>query len=136
MPRYEGGDDFDLPAPVVHATLRDPATGGVLSDVPLLLHTGADVTLLPQNAIDALGVTPQAETGYELSGFDGATTVSRIVRLELIFLGKTFRRVGSLCPQNTVESSFNLLLDGDDGNSDIVGVMFSDSFSNYFVAAL
>jgi predicted aspartyl protease len=91
MPPYEGGDDFDPPAPVVHATLRDPATGGVLSDVPLLIDTGADVTLLPQNSIDALGVTPQAETGCELSGFDGATTVSRIVRLELIFLDKTFR---------------------------------------------
>ena len=91
MPQYEDADAFDPPAPVVRATLRDLATGGVLSHVPLLIDTGADVTLLPQSAIDALGVTPQAETAHELSGFDGATSVSRVVRLELIFLDKTFR---------------------------------------------
>lgn len=91
MPQYEGGDDFDPPAPVVRATLRDPATGGVVVGVPMLIDTGADVTPLPQSAIDSLGIVPSPDGAYELSGFDGATTVSFVVRLELIFLDKTFR---------------------------------------------
>ncbi len=40
MPAYDAVN-FDPPAPIAYATLRNPATGETLSDVPLLIDTGA-----------------------------------------------------------------------------------------------
>ena len=47
MLKYDA-NQFDPPAPVAHVTLRHPATGVSISDVPMLLDTGADVTLRTQ----------------------------------------------------------------------------------------
>jgi len=44
MPDYDA-ENFEPPAPVAYVTLRNPATGALLSDVPMLIDTGADVTL-------------------------------------------------------------------------------------------
>lgn len=49
MPEYDA-ENFEPPAPVAYVTLRNPATGVLLSDVPMLIDTGADITLLPSNA--------------------------------------------------------------------------------------
>jgi hypothetical protein len=46
MPGYDP-DQFDPPAPVARVELRDPASGAVVADVPMLIDTRADVTLLP-----------------------------------------------------------------------------------------
>ena len=46
MPSYDA-TDCDPPAPVAQVTLRNPHSGEMVVDVPLLLDTGADVTLLP-----------------------------------------------------------------------------------------
>ena len=51
MPAYDA-KLFDPPAPVAHVTLRHPATGASLSDVPMLMDTSADVTLLPRIYVD------------------------------------------------------------------------------------
>ena len=47
MPRY---DDvrFSPPAPVAAVTVRVPLTGDAVADVPMLIDTGADVTLTPR----------------------------------------------------------------------------------------
>ena len=45
MPSYDA-TDCDPPAPVAQVTLRNPHSGKMVVDVPLLLDTGADVTLL------------------------------------------------------------------------------------------
>jgi hypothetical protein len=50
MPKYNT-EHFDPPAPVAYVTLRNPATGALLSDVPMLIDTGADTTLLPVYAV-------------------------------------------------------------------------------------
>jgi predicted aspartyl protease len=47
---------FDPPAPVARMTPRNPHSGATVSDVLLLLDTGADVTLLPRTAVEQLGV--------------------------------------------------------------------------------
>jgi len=65
-------DRFDPPAPVAHVTLYYNATGAVVSDVPMLLDTGADVTLLPREFVELLGVSPEEGLTYEVAGFDGA----------------------------------------------------------------
>lgn len=47
--------DFDPPAPVV--TLRNETTGAEWLNVPMQLDTGADVTLVPQTAVNKLDLT-------------------------------------------------------------------------------
>jgi hypothetical protein len=45
MPKYDA-ENFDPPAPVAYVSLRDPATGASMSNVPMLIDTGADVHTL------------------------------------------------------------------------------------------
>ncbi|MDQ3005240.1 MAG: retropepsin-like domain-containing protein [Chloroflexota bacterium] len=70
--------------------LLNPATGASLSDVPLLIDTGADVTLLSREVVERLGIEPVDDEAYEVQGFDGESKLVKIVQLELIFLGRKF----------------------------------------------
>lgn len=90
MPRY---DDtyFSSAAPVAKVTLRVPESNDSLSDVPMLIDSGADVTLLPQSSVDVLGIEADAGEVYQLEGFDGSISVSKAVRVDLVFGGKTFK---------------------------------------------
>jgi hypothetical protein len=45
---------FAPPAPLSRVTLRNPETGKTQTDVPMLLDTGADVTLVPRVTLDSL----------------------------------------------------------------------------------
>ena len=71
MPSYDAAH-FDPPAPVAQVMLRNSHSGATVSDVLLLLDTGADITLLPRTAVEQLGVPLLAGQRYELMGFDGA----------------------------------------------------------------
>jgi hypothetical protein len=44
MPAYDA-TRFTPPAPLAKVTLRNPANGAALPDVPMLLDSGADVTV-------------------------------------------------------------------------------------------
>jgi hypothetical protein len=90
MPAYETVL-FDPPAPMAQVTLRNPANGAICSDVPMLLDSGADVTFIPQTAIDLLEATPGPDKPYEPTSFDGSTSSALAVRLELFFCNRTFR---------------------------------------------
>jgi predicted aspartyl protease len=90
MPEYEA-KHFDPPAPVAYVTLRHLATGATLSDVPMLIDTGADVTFLPREAVEQLNITPVENKVYEVEGFDGGTTLAEVVQVELSFFGKRFK---------------------------------------------
>jgi hypothetical protein len=90
MPNYDASS-FDPPAPVALVTLRHPHNGATVSNVPLLLDTGADVTLLPRTAVERLGVPPLADQQYELMGFDGSTSFAPVVMLDMLFLRRAFR---------------------------------------------
>lgn len=74
MPNYDASR-YDPPAPIAHASLRDPAHGTLVDDVILLLDTGADITLLPRVAVERLGIAPISGGGYEILGFDGSKSV-------------------------------------------------------------
>lgn len=89
MPKYDA-EKFDPPAPVAYVSLRDLATGASLSDVPMLMDTGADVTLVPSRSVDQLGIEPAIDIAYEIQGFDGESKLANMVELELVFLGKKF----------------------------------------------
>ncbi|HVT83336.1 MAG TPA: retropepsin-like aspartic protease [Phycisphaerae bacterium] len=91
MPGYEG-ELFDPPAPIARVTLVNPKTGQMLTDIPMLLDTGADVTLLPLNCRERLGLeTRPADPRDSLVGFDGARQQFEEVDAHLVFEGKTFR---------------------------------------------
>jgi predicted aspartyl protease len=90
MPAYDG-QQFQPPAPVALVTLRNPQTNVTATDVPMLLDTGADVTLLSQAVVERLGVVAIPDQRYELVGFDGSTSFAPIVRVDLLFLGRRFR---------------------------------------------
>lgn len=90
MPAYDD-DLFSPPAPLAMVTLRNPATGAIIADVRMLLDTGADVTLLPQTAVEQLGVSTDASGGYELMGFDGRVSMARAVSVDLLFLRRAFK---------------------------------------------
>lgn len=90
MPAYETAW-FNPPAPLARVTLRNPRNGGLLSDVPMLLDTGSDVTLLLAASVARLGVGVIAGESYELEGFDGNASFAPAAQLELLFLQRTFR---------------------------------------------
>lgn len=89
MPDYDS-TRFTPPAPVAVVTLRNPESGAVKEGVAMLLDTGADVTLLPQDIANELGLS-QSGSSYELKGFGGGSSIARAVRAEMVFLGLTFR---------------------------------------------
>lgn len=90
MPEYDT-INFDPPAPVVQVDLRSPESGVVVRGVELLLDSGADITLLPQNAVAQLDVPLDSGQHYELMGFDGRRSSARGIILDMLLLGKTFR---------------------------------------------
>jgi hypothetical protein len=76
---------FKPTAPLARVILRNPDTSTTCSDVPMLLDSGADVTLIPQTVVDMLGAAVVPDRRYELGGFGGSTSFASVVRLELIF---------------------------------------------------
>ena len=90
MPAYDS-NLFNPPASLANVTLRNPSDGQTVSAVPMLLDSGADVTLIPQSSVDQLGLTAALNEGYELMGFDGSTSVAQVVMLDLIFLRRISR---------------------------------------------
>ena len=117
MPRY-GAVLFSPAAPMAYVTLRSPDGSAAVDDVPMLIDSGSDVTLLPKAAAQQLGIEPDTETGYEVEGFDGGRSVSSVVSAHLIFLRKTFRGQFLLIEQDygilgrNVLNRVRLLLDG------------------------
>ena len=123
MPDYDS-KSFDPPAPVAYVTLRHPATGASLSEVPMLMDTGADVSLLPREVIVQLDIEPVAGKVYELQGFDGEIILAEAAQLGLIFLGRKFTGQFPLINQSpgimgrNILNAISLLLDGPHGKWD------------------
>ena len=69
-------------------TLRNGTNGATVSDVPMLLDSGADVTLIPRQSVIQLNVEIDQTSSFELAGFDERTSASAAVTLDLIFLQK------------------------------------------------
>lgn len=89
MPAYDN-DRFTPPAPVACVELRAPDRDECITDVPLLIDSGADVTLLPDSAVGSIGIVGTGER-YQLVAFDGTLSESETVRVDLVFLGRRFR---------------------------------------------
>jgi hypothetical protein len=117
MPAYDT-TQFEPPAPLAQVILRNPDTGAAWSDVPMLLDSGADITLIPQTATSTLGVAVVPDMRYELIGFDGNTSFASVVRLELVFCHRAFRGQFLLIDQawgilgRNILNTVSLLFDG------------------------
>ncbi len=117
MPEYDT-NQFNPPAPLASVTLRNPDTGATCSDVPMLLDSGADISLIPQAIIPKLQLTIIPERQYELIGFDGSTRLAQAVRAELVFCRRVYRGQFLLIDQSwgilgrNILNAVSLLLDG------------------------
>ena len=80
---------FHPPAPLAMVLVKSQQLGVTVDDVPMLLDTGADVSLLPREQLARL-LTPDARQ-YELESFDGTRSTAPVVNAELQLLGKSFR---------------------------------------------
>ena len=90
MPAYDA-DSFDPPAPVAFVKLRNPQNGRTVSDIRMLIDSGADVTLIPTTAAHQLTLTAAPGAMVEIMGFGGGVTLVPVAKLEMSFLNKTFR---------------------------------------------
>ncbi len=90
MPTYDA-DGFHPPAPVARVMLRAQGGQKYLSDVVMLIDSGADVTLLPATAVSQLELEAAQQHDYELMGFDGSKSVAESVQCDLVFLGRVYR---------------------------------------------
>ena len=90
MPAYDALR-FSPPAPLATVALRNSTSGAVWAQVSVLLDTGADVTLLPRECLNRLGLSVDPSQVYELMGFDGNRTTVPAIQLDLVFLDQTFR---------------------------------------------
>ncbi|HVS21446.1 MAG TPA: retropepsin-like aspartic protease [Pyrinomonadaceae bacterium] len=90
MPAYDS-NLFNPSAPLARVILRDLRNGNTANEVPMLIDSGADITLVPKTSIDKLKSEIDPSEGYELKGFDGHRSVAKSVQLDLVFLRRTFR---------------------------------------------
>jgi hypothetical protein len=117
MPAYDS-NILSPPGPLARVSIRAPNSGKRIADVPMLIDSGADLTLLPATAVEQLGLDLPNEHDYELEGFDGSKSIARSVKLELAFLTRRFTGrfilLDSPCGilGRNVLNHFAILLDG------------------------
>lgn len=87
--RYESAG-YHLPAPVALVELRRAEGERTVADVPMLLDTGADVSLIPRAAVEYLGLTAEPGSAFPMLGFDGTRSTSELFVMEVLFAGKSF----------------------------------------------
>lgn len=106
------------PAPIAKVILRNIKTLESISNVPMLLDTGSDITLLPKSFCEEIKVEISETKFLELEGFNNAMSIAFYARLEFIFLNKMFR--GNFLVFDTEEgligrdilNEFSLVFDG------------------------
>jgi hypothetical protein len=119
MPRYDS-EAFDPPAPVARVTLCTEDGGKRLADVVMQIDCGCDTSFIPRSAIRLLGLDEGGQEDYEVTAFDGRTSVAKAVRCELIFLRRAFRGTYLVVDNSIgllgrdVLNHVSLLLDGPD----------------------
>ncbi|MBI3241192.1 MAG: clan AA aspartic protease [Chloroflexi bacterium] len=117
MAQYDS-EQFDPPAPIAIVVIRNPETQSSALNVPMLIDTGADVTLIPRAVAEQLGLATADDGLYELSSFNGGLSSAVAVQAELQFLRRTFRGQFLLIDQpigilgRNVLNTVRLVLDG------------------------
>lgn len=89
MPAYES-EGFSPPAPIARVVLKNPSTGSECADVPMLIDTGADVTLIPEWVAARIGLETTEDRRYELVGFDGQASAAPVAHARMVLGGRAF----------------------------------------------
>ncbi len=55
------------------------------------MDSGSDLTLIPERSVNEFNLNLGQNDSYELTGFDGHSTVAKSVQLYLLFLGRAFK---------------------------------------------
>lgn len=84
-------ESYSPPAPVAIVKLRNFDTLELITNVPTLIDTGSDITLLSKKYCDEIGVIVSETESLELEGFNQTKSIAYYVRLDFIFLNKIFR---------------------------------------------
>ena len=117
MPKYDTSQ-FGPSAPFALVTVHSPRSGASVHSAPVLIDSGAAVSLLPRRPIESLIDSKDERGQYEIEGFDGARSLATVVRLEVQFIGTVFRGSFLLTTQDygilgrNVLNRCSLLLDG------------------------
>lgn len=83
-------NSYNPPAPVAQIKLRNTMSQKSVRNVPMILDTGSDITLLPKSFCEKIGVTISTTKFLELTGFDQSTSFAFYTSLDLFFLNKLF----------------------------------------------
>lgn len=127
MPSYDS-NFLRPPGPLASVRVRAPNSGVQVADIPMLIDSGSDLTLLPTAIVDQLGLDVPVDHDYELEGFDGHKTLARSVKLQLTFLKRRFSGrfilLDSPCGilGRNVLNHFALILDGPNLNWEELGL--------------
>jgi hypothetical protein len=98
--------------------LRNVASKVEASNVPMLLGSGADATMVPEQIVESLGVDTSRPAQFEIVGVEETSTFAKAVFLELLFLGLRVRGEFLLTPNDygilgrNILNRVPLLLDG------------------------
>ena len=117
-------DDYLPSAPVARVTIRNPETNESISDVAMLLDTGADITILPRAICEQIGLSSDSQE--EVQGFDGRISNVEVVQASLIFHNKLFQGRFFLYDSEEgilgrdVSNAFTILLDGPNSEWEVV----------------
>lgn len=84
-------DKYIPPAPTIKIKLRNPESLEVITDVPMLLDTGSDITLLPKSFCEKINAEISDTKFLTLESFNESTSITFYVYIEFVFLNKLFR---------------------------------------------
>ncbi len=88
MPLYDSAD-FDPPAPIARVSFINPATGQQVDDVPMLLDTGADASVVPHSVFQSLNASAPV-TQYEIEYLEGDKATWSSIHLQMKWRGLNF----------------------------------------------
>ncbi|MCC6125874.1 MAG: hypothetical protein IT426_12980 [Pirellulales bacterium] len=117
MPDYNA-QTYQPPAPVASVVIRTLDNQNSISNVPMLIDSGSDVTLIPELCVRHLSLEAYQQGDYQLMAFDGSKTTARSVQCELLFLRRAYIGVYLLTDDTTgilgrdVLNHLCLVLDG------------------------
>lgn len=89
MPDYDR-EHHRPPAPVAWVGLSDSSDTRRIDNIPMLLDTGADITVLPRSAVNELKL-PLLDRKYLLEGITGIPDVADAVHARIFVAGLVFR---------------------------------------------
>ena len=109
---------FSPPAPVAYVLVRSINRDRSAHDVPMLMDSGADLTLIPKACADHLNLSCEVDEEFLLRGCWGEADEVKVVDAELSFLHVNFKGRFPVIDEEygilgrNVLNRFSVLLDG------------------------